>query len=203
MAVLRLSDGRVYTAIDDINAIVKPTEIGRFPFDDALRERVDAFAQPLSDEDARSIITLLPAAVREKLKDQGFISWRLGNVAAQEDGSYAFRQQFESGESGGSQKSAQEMKDYLTPHYVLVNDIHFVFTGSIIKGLQLEDGLQGVVYVEAGEWVRLGPTILNWPIFPSGQAVTGLSFFDQVASPTQPWKMDLHPEVQVDPTMLF
>jgi hypothetical protein len=203
MALLRVTDGRVLTAIDDINAVVKPMEIGRFPFDDALRQRVNALPQPLSAQDAKSIVTLLDPSVRNKLKAEGYVSWRLGNVLAEDGGSYAFHQHFETGESGAGKKSAQEMKEYLTPHYVLVNDIHFVFTGAIIKGVQLDSGLQAVCYVEAGEWIRLGPTILNWPIFPSGEAITGLSFFDQPAVPGKPWKMDLRPDVKVQPTMLF
>ena len=203
MALLRVSDGRVFTAIDDINAIVKPMEIGRFPFDEALRERVNALSQPLSPEDARMIVNFLDPSVRKKLKSEGYISWRLGNILAEDNGNYALHQHFESGEAGAGKKSAQEMKEYLTPHYVLVNDIHFVFTGAIIKGVHLENGLQAVCYVAAGESISLAPSILNWPVFPSGQAITGLSFFDQTASPGRPWKMELHPEVQVQPTMLF
>ncbi|EJN05856.1 hypothetical protein [Phyllobacterium sp. YR531] len=203
MALLRVSDGRVFTAIEDINAIVKPMEIGRFPFDDALRARVDALPQPLSPENAKLIVGSLDSSVRERLDSEGYVSWRVGNVLSKGEEGFAFHQHFEGGETGGGQKSPEQIKDYLTPHHVLVNDIHFVFTGAIIKGVQLENGLQAVCYVEAGEWIRLGPTILNWPIFPSGKAITGLSFFDQKAGPDQTWKMDLHPEVKVDPTMLF
>lgn len=203
MPLLRLSDGRVYTTAEDINAIVKPMEVGSFALDNALRQKVDAMAQPLSADDAKSIVSLLDPDARRKVAAEGYISWRLGNIVPGGDGSYDFHQHFENGEAGGGKKSSQEIRDYLTPHHVLVNDIHFVFTGAIIKGVQLENGLQGVCYVQQGEWIRLGPTILNWPVFPSGKATTGLSFYDQVAGPGQSWKMDLHPEVEVFPTMLY
>ncbi|MGE4340381.1 MAG: hypothetical protein AB7E55_31200 [Pigmentiphaga sp.] len=203
MAILRVSDGRVLASIEEINEIVKPMEIGRFPFDEQLRSRVEAMPQPLSAENAKIIVESLDASTRSRLKAEGYVSWRMGNVIAEEGGSYAFHQHFEGGGSGGAKKTADEMAAYLIPHYVLVRDIHFVFTGVIIKGVQLENDLQAICYVEPGEWIRLGPEVLNWPVFPVGKAVTGLSFYDQPAGPGQSWKMDLHTEIEVKPTMLF
>src|SRR5690554_5742286 len=113
MAILRVSDGRVMTAIEDINSVVKPMEIGRFPFSEELRSQVEAMPQPLSAEDANLIVNSLDNETRERLKSEGYVSWRMGNVIAEDNGTYAFHQHFEGGETKNAKKSAQEMADYL------------------------------------------------------------------------------------------
>src|SRR5262249_48711468 len=95
---------------------------------------------------------------------------------------------------------AQYLLGHRQPHVQPVNDWHFVMSGSIIKGLQLEDGLQGVLYVQAGEWICLTPKAVNWVITSSGQPTLGISYFPQ---PVGSFSQVDHPEVTVLPTMNF
>ncbi len=206
MALLRLSNARVYTTIDEINEIVAPLRIGIFDLPEAASNRIAGFSQPLSKPDAMTVLKLLDSKVVDMTAKEGFTYRRVGNVvpSPKQDGSFAFvtRDENSPGDAPPIARSPKEIADYLIPHYVQVNDWHFVFSGGIIKGLQLKGDLQGVVYCGAGEWIRLNPTILNWPIFPYGQATVAVSYFDRPFS-GGPFKMDLHREVQVKPGMTY
>ena len=206
MALLRLSNTRVYTTIDEINGIVAPLQIGTFDLPEAARSTVAQFAQPLSKPDAMTVLKLLDSGVVDMTAKEGFTYRRVGNVvpSPKQDGSFAFvtRDENSPGDAPPIARSPKEIADYLIPHHVQVNDWHFVFSGGIIKGLQLKGDLQGVVYCGAGEWIRLNPTILNWPIFPYGQATVAVSYFDRPFA-GGPFKMDLHKEVQVKPGMTY
>jgi|SRR5665213_490682 len=206
MALLRLSNGRVYNTHEEINALVAPLRIGRFNLPDSSREIVSRFKQPLSQEDAMTVLRLLDPKVVDMVTKEGFTFRRVGNVVPlpKQDGSFAFvtRDENSAGDAPPIARSPKEIADYLVPHYVQVNDWHFVFTGAIIKGLRLKEGLQGMVYCQAGDWIRLNPTILNWPIFPYGEATVAVSYFDR-AFAGGPFQMDLHKEVQVKPEMTY
>ncbi len=206
MALLRLSNARVYTTIDEINEIVAPLRIGTFDLPETASNRIAGFSQPLSKPDAMTVLKLLDSKVVDMTAKEGFTYRRVGNVvpSPKQDGSFAFvtRDENSPGDAPPIARSPKEIADYLIPHYVQVNDWHFVFSGGIIKGLQLKGDLQGVVYCGAGEWIRLNPTILNWPIFPYGQATVAVSYFDRPFS-GGPFKMELHREVQVKPGMTY
>jgi len=205
VALLRLSNGQVYTAIEDINRIVAPLSIGKFNVSDDVLARVKGFAHPLSHADAMYILDNFDADTVKALEAEGFAYRRVGNVVPSPsgDGSFQFVQRAEGGDPDAppAARSPKEIADYLIPHYVQVNDWHFVFSGAIIKGVQLEGDLQGVVYCQAGEWIRLNPTILNWPIFPYGEPTAAVSAFDRPFD--TPFEMDLHPETEVRPDMLY
>jgi hypothetical protein len=206
MALLRLSNARVYLKIDEINELIAPLKIGTFNLPDAARAKVGAFPQPLSKQDAMTVLQLLDPKVVEMVTREGFSHRRVGNVvpSPSQDGSFGFvtRDENSPGDAPPIARSPKEIADYLIPHYVQVNDWHFVFSGGIVKGVQLKGDLQGVVYCGAGEWIRLNPTILNWPIFPYGQATVAVSYFDRPFA-GGPFKMDLHKEVQVKPGMTY
>src|SRR5580658_1477933 len=206
MALLRLSNARVYTTIDEINELVSPLQVGTFNLPEAARGAVARFKHPLSKEDAMTVLRLLDPKVVDMVTREGFTFRRVGNVvpSPKQDGSFAFvtRDENSPGEAAPIARSPKEIADYLIPHHVLVNDWHFVFSGGIIKGVHLKDGLQGVVYCQAGDWIRLNPTILNWPIFPYGEATVAVSYFDRPFA-GGPFKMDLHKEVEVQPGMTF
>lgn len=203
MALLRLSNGRVYTAIEDINRFVAPMTIGKFKVTDETLAKVAAFPQPLSHADAMFVYDSLdPEAIR-MVEAEGFTYRRVGDVVPAEDGSFQFMQRSPASDPAAPPvaRSPKDIADYLIPHYVQVNDWHFVFSGSIIKGVKFSDDLQGIAYIQAGEWVRLNPTILNWPVFPYGQATVAVSCFDRPFD--KPFQMDLHREEQVLPEMAY
>ena len=91
-------------------------------------------------------------------------------------------------------EEADDLQAYLTPHNIHVNDWHFVFSGTIVKGMQLQGDRQAVVYVTPGEWIRLAPSVLNWPIFSFGEPVIGLSYYDREPAAEGWFPMDLHPD---------
>ncbi|MGH8247654.1 MAG: hypothetical protein ACREUU_14640, partial [Gammaproteobacteria bacterium] len=72
----------------------------------------------------------------------------------------------------------QKLKDYGTPHRLGADDRHHVYAGSIVKGLVLADGRQGMIYVSPGEWIRLRKTVVNWPIFTYDGPNIAVSYFD-------------------------
>jgi hypothetical protein len=204
--LLRLSNGRIYTTLLDINRIVAPLTVGQFAMPQAVQERVAKFSQPISKADADFVLgNLDPDAIR-MVTGEGFKFRRVGNVvpSRNEDGTFEFLQRAENTpvDAAPIARSPQQIRDYLVPHHVQVNDWHFVFSGAIIKGLQISADLQGVVYAQAGEWIRLNPTLLNWPIFPYGEATVAVSYFDRTFE-DGPFKMDLKPEVKVLPGMSY
>jgi hypothetical protein len=206
MALLRLSSGRVYTTVDTINPIIASMQVGTFDYPQSVAERVAKFKHPLSKGDAMFILESLDKKAIDMLNKAGFTYRRVGNVVPSptEDGSFGFITWSEksAADSQPAARSPKEISDYLIPHHVQVNDWHFVFTGAIIKGLRIRDDLQGVVYVQAGEWIRLNPSLLNWPIFPYGEATAAVSCFDR-SFDGGPFQMDLKPEVKVMPGMTF
>lgn len=199
MPLLRLSNGRVYTAPEDINRIVAPMQVGHFALSSEVAGKVRGFSQPLSQEDAMFILKSLDPKLSAAAEKDGFKYRRVGNVVPNpaDDGNFVYMQRFEdrSIQSAPEQMTAEAIREYLVPHYVKVNDWHCVFSGAIIKGVQLSHGLQGVVYCQVGDWIRLSPKVLNWLVFPYGEATAAVSMFDQPCD--KDFDMDLHPEVKV------
>jgi hypothetical protein len=78
-----------------------------------------------------------------------------------------------------------------------------VFGGAIVKGMQLGDDRQAVVYVTPGEWIRLFPSVLNWPIFPFGKPAIAVSHYDRQLNEMGWFDMDVLPEHEVLDTMRF
>ena len=122
------------------------------------------------------ILSQLAPALDEQARADGFVYRRVGCLVPpdSEDG----MMQFSLKTGGEGERPAAEMKSGQTPHRVHVNEMHFTFSGTIMKGLQLADGRQGVVYIIAGEWIKLHDVTLNWVVYPSGQAVNAVSYYD-------------------------
>ena len=208
MAIARLSTGEVYTNYSDINALVKPLQIGRFSFPAEVEQKVNTLTKPLTREGADYILSAIDPAAEDMMKDAGFdFTTRLVGCyvpPTTRGGACSFTSLKDDGsEAMVDNMTEDELTAYLTPHNVHVNDWHFTFSGAINKGVQLEGDLQAVVYVTAGEWMRLAPSILNWPIFPFGTAVIGLSYFDRDLNAEGYFDMDLHPDHAVVETMKF
>ena len=205
MAFLRLSDGRIYTTFEDINRFVAPLEVGSFDLAPDVRKKVAGFAQPMSQADALYVLDNFPKEAFDWSEKEGYVHRRVGAVipSPKEDGTFlmALRDRNTPEQVEPYVLSALVIADYLTPHHVLVNDVHFVYSGAIVKGVWLSEELQGVVYCPAGEWIRLGPKILNWPIFPWGEATVAVSCFDLPCE--APFELDLKPDVAIKPTMMF
>jgi hypothetical protein len=206
MALLRLSNSRVYANIAAINRIVAPMQIGTFDYPESVRKTVAGFKHPLSKQDAMFILESLDPKAVEMATREGFTHRRVGNVVPSpaDDGGFAFvtRDEASPGDAPPLARTPKEVAEYLIPHHVQVNDLHFVFTGAIVKGLRIRDDLQGIVYCQPGEWIRLNPTLLNWPIFPYGEATAAVSYFDRSFA-GGPFPMDLKPEVKVLPGMNY
>ena len=202
MALLRLSNGDLYADNASINRLVAPLEIGRFNIDQAFLDEVQAMKGPINQKEAMRILKSLDQETEAKLEAGKFVHRRVGNLIAKPDGGYSMCLRFEGGsdETPVAEFSKETMQNYLTPHYLRVNNWHFLYAGTIVKGLQLTPELQGMVYIFPGEWMRLDPNVLNWPVFCKGPGTVALSCYDL---PVEEHKFDLHPELKVMPEMCY
>ncbi len=186
MAVLRLSNGEVYISHEDINRILAPVgmTVGGFEYPEALRAKVAGMDKPLTKEGIDLVFGELAASVEGVLAAEGFeYSFRRAAVYVPPEvagGSSIFSMALAGQEAAMSaEMPAAGLDAYRTPHVLKANNIHFSFANGFVKGLQLANGVQAVLYTTDGEWMRLTPTCFNWVIFPVGEPVVGLSYFDQ------------------------
>jgi hypothetical protein len=163
---------------------------------------------PLTADASRYIISHLGDDVREQMKERGY-SYEVRRVGCfipptTRGGKCSFSLVMEGSTDVIVDKLVEEeLSKYVTPHNAIVHDWHCVFAGVIIKGMQLEDGRQAVVYVTPGEWIRLFPTVLSWPIFPFGKPVLAVSHYDRQLNELGWFDMELFPEHKVLDTMRF
>lgn len=200
MALLRFSDGRVYCAAKDINPVIAPMTLGTFPVGEKTLERLAATKMPPSRDAATFFVEAIGPAQRQWLESEGFISWRVGSAFETGDSAFGAYHHFQNGDSGGRNFTGEQRP---IPHTMEVDDIHFVFSGAVVKGFELENGLQGVIYVQAGEWLRVGPEVLCWPVLVSGQPTIAVSFYSKVATAQGGWKRNDQPSHKIDPAMRF
>ncbi len=202
MALLRLSDGNVYTTHEDIGPHIGSVRIGTFDYPQTVREKVAKLAVPLTEDGANYILDNLDAVAVKNVTNAGLIYRTIGCVIPPRTsgGEFVFAFGVTAKDTSPQQKTPAEMKAYLTPHAVQVTDWHFCMSGAFVKGLQLEGSLQGLLYVQPGEWIRLNANVKNWPVFPSGQPTIGVSFFDK--KPGSFGQID-YPEFKVRPEMTY
>lgn len=181
MAVLRVSNGKVYTTYNEINEILAPAgmTVGGFSYPDALRLKVEQMDMSLPAEALDLMFGEVAQIVDGVLKDEGFnhACIRAGAGVPISDGTM-FSVAYE-----GQAAMSMEIKDadaegYMVPHILRVNNFHFALVNAFVKGVQLKDGLQCVIYTTAGEWMNLTPECLNWVVFAVGAPAVGLSYFD-------------------------
>lgn len=210
MAILRVSNGEVFTTYEDINALTKPIgmTVGSFDYPEGLKAKVLAMPKPLTQEALDFMFGEMSGQVDGLVKDAGF------GYAYRRAGAFVPRAERGGASSfsfGGDDKpgvaslemAAADMGDYMAPHIVRVHNWHFCLSGCFIKGLQLEDGLQGVLYTPAGEYQRLDPTVPNWVIFPIGEPSVGLSFFECEPSAEGVHDTEPLPDLQIAESMKF
>ena len=208
MAIARLSTGEVFTHYSDINELVKPLQVGRFSFPLEVEQKINALTKPLTKEGVDYILDAVHSDAESVLEDAGFEfkSRRVGCYVPPETrgGECSFTRTREGQtEVDTVTMTEDDLTGYLTPHNVHVNDWHFTCSGAIVKGIQLEADLQAVVYVSPGEWIRLAPSVLNWPIFAFGTPVIGLSYYDRAPNADGKFDMDMYPDHPVLETMKF
>lgn len=199
MALLRLSNGKIYTTHDEISPRIGTVRIGKFNYPDDFRQQVEKLPTPLTNEGAELILSRLDPKAVKLPQAEGIVHRRLGCVVPQSDGSFVFAFGKTASDATNDRMSEDQIRAYMTPHIVDAVDWHFVLSGAIIKGLDLGDH-QGVLYVQAGEWICLNPKVINWPIFPSGQSTIGISFFNK--EPGAFGQVE-HPEVKILPEMRY
>ena len=184
MAVLRLSTGEVITGYSEINELIVPAgmEVGSFAYPDSLQAKVAAMAKPLDQEGADLMFGELSSSVESVVKNLDFnFSYRRAAVYVPPKesggtGNFSLAGDDQSGVAAMDVTRA-DIDNYMAPHILRENNLHFAFTGAFVKGMQLKGDLQAMIYVTAGEWQRLDPNILTWVIFAYGEPVVGLSFF--------------------------
>lgn len=210
MAVLRLSSGELYMSHADINEIIAPVgmTIGSFSYPEALRAKVESMAKPLDKEGIDLLFGELADSVEGVLDQRGFdYSFRRAAVyvpPAEKGGSSVFSMALAGQEEAASAEMPEEgLAAYRAPHTLKAHNFHFSFASGFIKGLQLADDLQAVVYTTDGEWMHLDPTCFNWVIFPNGEPVVGLSFFDQLPDAEGQFETEVKPDHPVLETMKF
>ncbi|WP_434694913.1 hypothetical protein J3P89_16275 [Pseudomonas sp. Z1-14] len=202
MAILRMFNGDVYADIDSINRIIGPMEIGQFNVDSAFLREVRSWSSPIRQDQAERVLKSLDADTEAALVGGGFDHRRVGNLVANDNGGFSMCVRFLGGDADApvAELSKETIQNYLTPHHLLVNNIHFLFAGLIAKGLQLKNGQQCVVYLSPGEYMRLNHEVFNWPIFSQGAGTVAVSCYDL---PVEEHKFDLHPELTVPTEMRF
>ena len=132
----------------------------------------------------------------------GFVYRRVGCLVPPQNGDGMMRFSLKPG--GEGERPAADMKAGQTPHRVHVNEMHFTLSGTIMKGLQLADGRQAVIYVTAGEWIKLHEVTLNWIVYPSGEAVNAISYYDQEPHTEDlRYDMTMAPDHEILDTMRF
>ncbi|AQS83862.1 hypothetical protein A0U92_02690 [Acetobacter aceti] len=199
MALLRLENGEIFTDISKINELVTPMEIGAFnvPADflafanDPTTKFNRQFANRLYNDVATGVERLL---ARHNFT---FQARRIGIYVppVKPGDSRQFITLFDSdAEVEPTSLRDEDFKAYMTPHRFPVLDFHFCFAGTMAKGLKLQNGTEAVIYIFPGEWMRVRPTVLNWPIFQSGSPVVGLSYFAEKENEHGAYDMELHPE---------
>ena len=210
MAILRLSNGEVITGYSEINELIVPVgmEVGRFTYPEHLEAKVKEMAKPLDQDGAEFIFSELSANVDRVVKDLGFsYNYRRGGVfvpAKEKGGTSSFSLVGDDQMQVASAEMTQaDLANYMAPHILRASNLHFSFAGAFIKGMQLEADLQAMIYVQAGEWQRLEPNILSWVIFPVGEPVVGLSFFDQKPNANGAYETDVYPDTEISETVKF
>jgi hypothetical protein len=208
MAIARLSTGEVYGEYDDINELVSPVQVGRFEVNEDTKRKVRNMQTPLKGGDAEFILRSLGADVDEQMRSNGFeyAVRRVGCYVPPKErgGECSFSLVME----GSQDVKVDELREsdlsaYVTPHHAMVNDWHCVFSGTIVKGIQMEGDRQAVVYVTPGEWIRLAPSVLNWPIFAFGAPVIAVSHYDRELNERGWFDMELRPDHPILETMKF
>ncbi len=210
MAILRLSNGELITGYSEINELIVPAgmEVGRFNYPDPLEAKVKSMEKPLNQDGAEFIFSELSANVESVVKDLDFsYNYRRAGIfvpAKEKGGTSAFSMAGDDQmQVASAEMTPADLANYMAPHILRANNLHFSFQGAFIKGMQLGSDLQAMIYVLAGEWQRLDPNILSWVVFPSGEPVIGLSFFDQKPNASGAHETDVFPDTEISGTVKF
>ena len=210
MAILRLSNGEVITGYSEINELIVPAgmEVGRFNYPDPLEAKVKSMEKPLNQDGAEFIFSELSENVESVVKDLDFsYNYRRAGIfvpAKEKGGTSAFSMAGDDQmQVASAEMTPTDLANYMAPHILRANNLHFSFQGAFIKGMQLGSDLQAMIYVLAGEWQRLDPTILSWVVFPSGEPVIGLSFFDQKPNASGAHETNVFPDTEISETVKF
>lgn len=199
MALLRLSNGTVYTTHEDIAPLIGAMTIGYFDYPEDAKRKIAKIALPPTEEEERLIFDSVDPKALKALETEGIRHRRLGVIAAPKNDGAGFFLAF-----GPSIKEAHisDKADMskLRVHANSVNECHFVMSGAITKGIELGDGLQGVLYLLPGEWMRLNDKCVVWSIVSYGEPTVGVSYFDQ---PPGTFETKDFPEVEIKPEMSF
>jgi hypothetical protein len=202
MALLRLSNGRVYVTIEDIAPRIGTVRIGAFHYPDAFRSAVEKLPMPLTDEGVEFVTANLDPEAVGLAASEGLVHRRIGCVIPPkaDGGSFAFAFGVTAKDFTHRTGPEEEVRNNLMPHVQDAVDWHFLMSGSIVKGLELGSGLQGVLYMQAGEWICLNPKAVNWVITPMGQPTIGISYFNKEVGS---FKQINYPDVAILPDMRF
>lgn len=208
MALLRLSNGRFYTDIKTINELIAPVQIGSFDIRPEIASSVNDPELKFDRKFADLMYERAAPGTEKILKDAGFEDKERRLAVYIPPKTSKDPHQFITLLDGDEQAEPAPLRDedfgaYLVPHRFPVNDWHFCFIGTMAKGLRLENGEQAVLYVFAGEWMRLRPTVLNWPVFQSATPIIGLSYFEEKANEHGAYDMELVPDFVPEETMKF
>ena len=210
MAILRLSNGKVYATYEDINNFIAPAgmTVGPFSYPEALQAKVAEMPKPLTKESLELIFGELSSSAEGMMKDANY-SYASSRAAAYlppktEGGKCTMSMAFDgSTDAMTVEIDESDLDDYKLPHVMRTNNWHFAFASTMAKGIQLADGVQCMIYITAGEWMRLDPTCFNWVLFPSGGWVVGLSYFEDAPNAEGQWETEVTPDHVVSETMKY
>ena len=207
MAILRLSTGKIFTDYARLNKIIAPVEVDSFSLSEEAKNAVIEKTRTLNRESADFLLETLGDGELERMKTGG-LDVKCNRVATYspaqtEGGPCSFAMIFgDQQEAVAFSAEGDVLAAYLVPHMFLAYDWHYCFEGSMIKGLQVNDDLQACLYITAGEWMRLDPAVMNWPVFPNSNVV-GVSFFDRLPNENGGYDMEHAPEHPILESMKF
>jgi hypothetical protein len=209
MAVLRVSSGKVYTTYNEINEILAPVgmTVGEFSYPKALRTKVEQMDMSLTNEALDIVFGEVGESVEGLLKNESFdyASIRAGAYipAKTEGGNVSFAMAYKGQAAMSAEMKESDLDGYKTPHVLRTNNFHFALVNAFVKGVQLADGVQAIIYTTAGELMNLTPTCFNWVVFADGAPVVGLSYFGDTPDAEGQFPTNVTPEHVVLESMKF
>lgn len=206
MAVLRLSTGQIYTTYKEINEILAPAgmTVGKFDYSESLQEKVATMDMALPTESLNLLFGEVADAVEGVVLAEEFkvACKRAGAGVPITDGTL-FSIAYEGQSAMSMEMKEEDAAAYLVPHILRSNNLHFALLNAFVKGVQLPDGSQCVIYTPAGEWMNLTPECLCWVVFAHGVPAVGISYFDTLPNDQGQFDTDVRADIDVLQTMRF
>jgi hypothetical protein len=178
MAIARLKSGRTFVTYDGINRLIAPAKVGPFAIPPEVATIVSEASRSITDGPA--LLHAFDIALGEDIRLQGLLFGRVTSVAAERPGpADAYGRRLSIYPEIPAEVLSREFQRSTLPHFTHATELHHVVLGAMIMGLELPNEEQAIVYVGAGETLRLVDSVQHWPYDPADGSHTVVSYFDQ------------------------